>query len=127
MCRYGQSTYKNHFACFRCRKAFKRYDVSVWPPHLRPADGVGPVPCPVCAERMADLGLDFEPPPADDREHWGATEALYRRGFGYHACGCGGPGYRPSRRVDVPAFLPLHPSARPGEALAERFANRRKG
>lgn len=24
MCRYAMSTYKDHFACFQCRKIFKR-------------------------------------------------------------------------------------------------------
>lgn len=31
MCRYGLSgPYKNHFACFECRKAFKQPDISDW-------------------------------------------------------------------------------------------------
>ena len=41
MCRYAQyGPYKDHFACFRCRKSFKRLPVSEWPKHLQPAEGM---------------------------------------------------------------------------------------
>jgi hypothetical protein len=75
---------------------------------------------------MADMGLDFKPPAMDDAEHWEVAEFLFRRGFKYDSCGCGGPGYRPSRWSDVPAFLAEHRCVSAGEALAERFASKAK-
>ncbi len=120
MCRYAMSgPYKSHFACFRCRKGFKRRpeENGLSQPH---AAG-----CPRCGEPMADMGLDFKPPPMPDVEHWQVVEHLFRRGFAYHSCGCGGPGYRPSRWADVPAFLRENRRSTPGERLAERFASRR--
>lgn len=61
MCRYTEyGPYKVHFACFRCRKGFKRHDESEWPKHLQPSKGrIVPAPCPECGEPMANMGLDF--------------------------------------------------------------------
>lgn len=126
MCRYGIcGPYKKHYACFACRKAFKRLQVDEWPEHLQPAEGeVVPAPCPDCGEPMADMGLDFKPPKQRDVEHWAVVEFLFRRGFAYHSCGCGGPGFRPARWADVPTFLETHHRRSAGELLAQRFARR---
>jgi hypothetical protein len=129
MCRYGNyGPYKKHFACFACRKGFKRPAESEWADHLRPPDGAAaPAPCPDCRAPMADMGLDFAPPPRRDAEHWAVAEFLFRRGFAYHSCGCTGPGYRPSRWADVPAFLDAHACRPAGELLAATFAAREHG
>jgi hypothetical protein len=73
---------------------------------------------------MADMGLDFKPPKQRDVEHWGVVEFLFRKGFAYNSCGCSGPGYRPSRWDEVPAFLKSHQCRSAGELLAARFAAR---
>lgn len=125
MCRYGDASYKRHFACFECRKAFKRRDESEWSSHVPPPDGqAAPAPCPECGKPMADMGLDFEAPRRADVEHWEVVAFLFRHGFAYHSCGCNGPGYRPSRWSEVPASLEAHRCKSAGEALAERFAAR---
>jgi hypothetical protein len=74
---------------------------------------------------MADMGLDFKAPRHQDIERWEVVEFLFRHGFAYDSCGCGGPGYRPSRWSDVPAFLESHRCQSAGEALLERFGARR--
>lgn len=113
MCRYGfHGPYKEHWACFGCRKAFKR------PEACRPAS------CPDCGSLMHDMGLDFAPPPRRDVERWAVVAHLFARGFSYHSCGCGGPGYRPSRLRDVADFLAANEKRPEGLALAERFARR---
>jgi hypothetical protein len=126
MCRYGNyGPYKKHYACFACRKAFKRLQEYEWPDDQRPAEGEAvPAPCPECREPMADMGLDFKPPKRSATEHWVVVEFLFRRGVGYHSCGCGGPGFRPSRWADVPAFLASHRCRPASEVLAAQFAAR---
>jgi len=68
MCRYAfYGPYQSHYACFDCRKAFKRANEEEWPAHLQPGDGEQvPAPCPQCGKPMADLGLEFKPPPRKD-------------------------------------------------------------
>lgn len=101
MCRYAFSRYKPHYACFRCRKAYKRRlkaDV-----HRDQPDR--PARCPQCGLLMADMGLDFAPPPMRDREQWQTLERLWSVGVTFHDCGCGGPGYRPRTREAYRRFL----------------------
>src|SRR5262245_43514190 len=98
MCRYAQhGPYKRHFACFRCRKAFKRppFAFDHFCPNLAQSEA-DPAPCPDCGGRMSDMGLDFKPPRKSDVEHWEVVEYLFREGFAYHSCGWCGPGYRPA-------------------------------
>jgi hypothetical protein len=116
MCRYAfKRPYKRHFACFQCRKAFKRA------PLAEPSDAVvDPAPCPDCGARMADLRLDFARPPKNEVEHWEVAEHLFRKGFGHHNCGCGGSGPLPSRWSEVPAFLQARRQESPGEQLLTR-------
>lgn len=126
MCRYAQyGPYKDHWACFRCRKAFKRNHVDQWPKHLRPLEGeAASAKCPDCGSEMAEMGFDFKTPRRTAKAHWEVVEFLFRRGVAYRSCGCGGPGFRPSKWAEVPAFLRTlcRPSA--GEALLERFGRR---
>lgn len=113
MCRYAEyGPYKDHLACFRCRKAFKR------------REACGPAICPDCGSPMHDMGLDFAPPPRRDVEHWAVVEILSARGFTYQSCGCDGPGFRPTRMRDVLSFLLANEQRSEGSALAEKFARR---
>jgi hypothetical protein len=120
MCRYAMyGPYKRHFACFSCRKGFKRAALA------RDEDAkTDPAPCPDCGAPTANMGLDFKPPRKSAVEHWEVVEFLFRRGLAYHSCGCDGPGYRPSRWVDVAAFLDMHRRRPAGEVLAAKFAAR---
>lgn len=95
MCRYGITSYKPHYACFACRKSFKRrlskdidrdYDKDKIIPEAK---------CPECGELMADMGLDFEAPPKKDVKKWEHMKNLYTGGITFHSCGCSGPGYIP--------------------------------
>ena len=72
------------------------------------------------------MGLDFKPPPIEDVEHWQVVAFLFDQGFAFHSCGCGGPGFRPSRWAEVPAFLESHRCRSAGELLAAHFAARQR-
>lgn len=123
MCRYGlYGEYKRKYACFACRKAFKRPAGRDLPDETWVTND--PAPCPDCGRPMAHIGHDFKPPRQDDAEAWAVAGQLYARGFHYHTCGCGGAGYRPTRWADVPAFLAANRRLSPGAVLAERFARR---
>lgn len=100
MCRYA-TAYKPHYACFACRKAFKRRRAGDLPSHLPDR----PYRCPQCAGPMADMGLDFAPPKQRDARAWQVLAALWTSGHTFHSCGCEGPGYRPRDPVALRAFL----------------------
>src|ERR671931_2492524 len=104
MCRYGEHTYKNHFACFRCRKTFKRRPEFEW---STPPNKGEPVTflCPQCGVEMADMGRDFKAPKQINVKQWKKVEILYQHGFTYHSCGCCGPGLRPKELHEVEDFL----------------------
>ncbi len=92
MCRYACHNYKQKYACFDCRKVFK----SLRRKH--------PAPCPECGRAMRSVGLDFRAPRQADVRQWKKVELLVRRGFAFDSCGCG-PGRRPVRLRDLPAFF----------------------
>ena len=93
MCRYALKPYKRHYACFQCRKAFKR------------ARADKPARCPQCRLLMVDMGLDFAPPKMSDLKAWKAAAALYEVGETFHSCGCRGPGYRPRDPAKLASFF----------------------
>jgi DNA-directed RNA polymerase subunit RPC12/RpoP len=91
MCRYAFKKYKPHYACLRCHKSFKRRlkeDVD-------PEGKDRPAQCPQCGLLLADMGLDFKPPPVSKAAAWNTVEALWVIGETFHSCGCNGPGFRP--------------------------------
>ncbi len=102
MCRYARP-YKPHYACFACRKSFKR----------RLSEDVGhvgadkPARCPQCGVLMADMGWDFKPPKSKNIKAWSVLEGLWSIGETFHSCGCGGPGYRPREPRAYRAFLEM--------------------
>lgn len=60
MCRYA-TFYKEHYACFNCRKAFKKpalFDL----PQQPCAGETRIVLCPQCRQQMVNLGRDFKAP-----------------------------------------------------------------
>ncbi len=95
MCRYHISRYKPHYACFSCRKTFKRrlmWDIA------RTNESQAEARCPECAELMADMGLDFAAPPKKDLKQWDLLKSMYSVGITFHSCGCYGPGYIPKSK-----------------------------
>ena len=98
MCRYGEHRYKEHYACFACRKAWKPLGAST--ASARPATTT----CPDCGGPTAAMGLDFAPPKRRDEKAWSTVAALYEVGITFHSCGCSGPGYRPRAPGELAAF-----------------------
>ena len=97
MCRYSMSTYKPHYACFNCRKTFKRRLLTDLNPIIA-ATVSKPSKCPECGELMADMGLDFKAPAKSDKKAWEHLANLYKAGVTFHSCGCYGPGFVPKSR-----------------------------
>ena len=88
-------SYKPHYACFECRKTFKRRlinDIN------RDEKLTLEARCPECRELMANMGLDFESPKKDDLKKWEHLKSLYSVGITFHSCGCNGPGYIPNSK-----------------------------
>lgn len=86
------TSYKPHYACFNCRKTFKRRlfrDIKI-------GGSVFEAKCPQCRELMANMGLDFESPKKDDIKKWEHIKSLFSVGITFHSCGCSGPGYIPN-------------------------------
>ena len=101
MCRYALKVYKPHYACFACRKMYRRrlkQDVDPAGPDRAPC-------CPQCRGPVADMGLDFAPPPSGDVKAWRVLEELYEVGETFHSCGCGGIGWRPRRPSERREFF----------------------
>ncbi|MBU0553747.1 hypothetical protein KKF91_05745 [Myxococcota bacterium] len=101
MCRYAFGHYKPHYACFDCRKGFKRRLRS----DFKGGGEALPARCPQCGALMANMGLDFKPPPMKDACAWRVLQGLYTAGLTFHSCGCSGPGYRPRSPQAYQRFL----------------------
>lgn len=94
--------YKSHYACFTCRKAFKRRllrDIN------RNETQEKPALCPDCGSMMADMGKDFEAPKKDDIKKWRHFENLYQVGISFHSCGCTGPGFIPKDKEQLKKYF----------------------
>jgi DNA-directed RNA polymerase subunit RPC12/RpoP len=94
--------YKPHYACFNCRKTFKRrlmYDIG------RGEKSVQEAKCPECGELMANMGLDFESPKKDDVKKWEHIKSLFSVGIAFHSCGCSGPGYIPNSKEKLMEYF----------------------
>lgn len=71
-----QSAYLHPYACFRCRKAFKRGSRT---------EAV--LPCPDCGGPSIGLTRRFKPPKRSDKKQWAKVEALVRYGFLFWSLG----------------------------------------
>ena len=94
-------SYKPHYACFNCRKTFKRrlfYDI-------REGRQSDIAKCPQCGKPMANMGLDFASPSKNDKKAWEHIQKLYQVGITFHSCGCSGPGYIPRDRDALLAYF----------------------
>lgn len=95
-------SYKPHYACFNCRKTFKRRlmnDIN------RGEKSVQEAKCPECGDLMASMGLDFESPKKDDVKKWEHMKTLYTVGIAFHSCGCSGPGYIPNSKEKLMEYF----------------------
>ena|SRR5258706_5412439 len=61
------------FACFECRKSFKR------------KLGRETYICPQCEKEMCEMGRQFKAPKLDDVKQWRKVEALVRGGITFHS------------------------------------------
>ncbi len=96
MCRYAMTSYKSHYACFDCRKTFKRRLLGDIQGGYNKELDETPAKCPDCGNIMADMGLDFESPKKKDVKAWNHISTLYKVDITFHSCGCSGPGYIPN-------------------------------
>jgi len=90
------TSYKSHYACFACRKTFKRRLLSDILDGYSKGVQEKPATCPECSGIMADMGLDFKSPKKKDTKAWEHMATLYHVGITFHSCGCSGPGYIPA-------------------------------
>ena len=65
-----QPSYLHPFACFACRRSFKRTS------HTATV-----LPCPRCGGPAIGLTRKFKPPEHTDKKQWAKIEALVRHGF----------------------------------------------
>ncbi len=61
--------------------------------------------CPQCGGEMADLGLDFKPPPMSALRVWHRLRTVHRMGHHWRTCGCNGPGFVPTTRPEMLRYL----------------------
>ncbi len=154
MCRYAGQTYKSHFACFLCRKVFRKTAMEDYVEHVglkaahdkilfrqtRRGKHVTPCAsyegiveryvadvsiCPQCGKRMAAVGLDFKAPPHRKKKAWEILRVLYEHGFAFQGCGCSVGYAPPSRRADLPDWLRQHIRRSEGQLLLDAFARKR--
>jgi hypothetical protein len=83
LCRYAHHIYKPRYACFRCRKAFKRR----FQDDVDPGGESRPPCCPECGGEVFDLGVGFVPPRRQQVVQWRRLEALARAGAKFSCCG----------------------------------------
>lgn len=89
----AQSNYLHPYACFRCRKSFKRATRS---------EAV--LPCPECGGPSIGLTRKFKPPKRSDEKQWKKVEALVRHGFLFWSLG----ERYPDTLQEVDAFAQRH-------------------
>ncbi len=122
-CRYKEHPYKQHYACFACRKAFR---IPGTEPFVGQRSLASIVKCPDCAKPMSKMGRDFKAPRRSATKQWEKVRQLREAGFAFDSCGCYGPGYRPAMLREVPAFIEqAQLKASNGRRLAVRFKRRR--
>jgi len=103
MCRYAMTLYKPHYACFNCRKTFKRR--LMWDIRRDDKSEETPGKCPQCQQPMVNIGKDFEAPKQTDIKAWSHIKTLYTVGITFHSCGCTGPGYIPNDKERLTAYF----------------------
>ena len=129
MCRYAWHNYRDHFACFLCRKAFKYWqweecDEITWNKRRNLLHVPREIVCPDCARPMVDMGLDFKAPPRSDSVAWQILETLHSHGFNFQGCGCY-VGFKPPKTLrELPRWLESHRCLSEGETLLRKIDKR---
>lgn len=91
-----------HYACFKCRKAFKRPFVH----NIRAGTYENYAAlCPQCRAPMHALGLNFKAPAQSNVMQWRKVERLFQLGITFHSWGWTRPGQRPQSLRDIDASL----------------------
>jgi DNA-directed RNA polymerase subunit RPC12/RpoP len=103
MCPYAFYSYKPHYACFNCQKAFKRRLATDFVENTTEFEAKD-AKCPDCGGLVANMGLDFEAPKKKDDKAWQHLQTLYSVGITFHSCGCSGAGYVPKNHEDLVAY-----------------------
>jgi hypothetical protein len=123
--RYNE--YKDHYACFECRKAFRISPFREWlPPEVHFGAVIPEVKCPDCKRPMVSMGRNFKAPKRTDIKQWRLIQLLNEAGFFYppRKCVFGNPPVSPNQ---VPAFLErCRQNASKGSRLAARYLKVRK-
>ena len=102
--------YLRPFACFRCRRSFKRGHET----------GIEERPCPLCGGGAILLDRKFKAPRSGDHEQWAKVEYLVRHGFRFQSVY--GPDGKviayPTRLHEAEAFVARHglPAPQQGDA-----------
>lgn len=84
-------------ACFFCRKCFKKPESAI------------PSSCPQCANELHEMGRNFTPPKATDKEQWPKVELLWKAGFRFVGSGNYDAPKFPERLRDVEKFISKNP------------------
>lgn len=134
MCRYAWHIYKEHYACFYCRKMFRPTARLDLPEHGRPGyRDFRLVKCPECGQPMHDMGLNFKAPKRHDVQQWKKVQTLHEHGLTWHDCGCGGRGPHVARVSEVKSYLEERERERQERqsarvrAVTGEWRNRRQG
>ncbi|MFC5539862.1 hypothetical protein ACFPQ1_36530 [Rhodocytophaga aerolata] len=142
MCRYGFIEYKNTYACFNCRKGFKRrldrdllsqkelrvekqkkFDKLIYKKEVadKKANDTLLIKCPDCGDQMVNLGKDLRLPKKDKQEQWMAIEYLANNNFNFFTCGCDGIGVVPQNLQEAYKLMEERRRKTEGEKLLEKI------
>ena len=89
--------YKDHYACFGCRKAFKQPNRLDLEKQLRPKHSKNRVVlCRECRKPMQSMGHAFKAPRQNATKQWKKVETLITNGIRFDYFGWAGPGNRPA-------------------------------
>nr|ARK12873.1 hypothetical protein A6C57_22470 [Fibrella sp. ES10-3-2-2] len=107
------------YACFNCRKGFKRrLDKDTLPQDRRVNDIVK---CPDCGAEMKNLGKDLRLPSRKDIDKWLAIEYLSIHNYNFYTCGCYGLGPIPQNLEAAKAKIELLRPKSEGELMLARL------
>ena len=109
-------TYTMQFACFDCRKVFKR-SLPYFP---TPAQSARIHSCPQCGRNLQPMGRAFRAPRHDDRRGWRRVASIIQQGFTFHP----NQGALPANSAELKAHLAERRQRSKGERLAEQIKNR---
>ena len=88
MCGCQTGKYKEHFACFSCRKMHRLRPYRELPEFSRPANYFDySARCPDCNATMLNMSKEFKPPKQSQIKQWRQAEAEYwqkRRNWAMH-------------------------------------------